>query len=168
MENVPVLRNVKTIYKHPFEFILCLLIVSLVSVTFAQVVSRYVLQTSLAWSEELARFLLLWLGSLTAAYAFKTKAHFALRFVVARFSERLQKATYTAVVVILTVFLGVFIYQAFQYTLSVRNQIAPGTQMSMSIPYSSALFGGILMLYHVIRNWWTELFRPSAAEPEQK
>ena len=35
----------------PLEATLCLILVSIVAVTFAQVVSRYVLQASLPWSE---------------------------------------------------------------------------------------------------------------------
>jgi hypothetical protein len=26
----------------------------------------------------------------------------------------------------------------------------------MAIPYSSALAGSVLMLYYVVKNWWTE------------
>ena len=49
----------------------------------------------------------------------------------------------------------VFAWESAKFTLAVRDQIAPGTRMSMAIPYSSALVGSVLMLYYVIKNWWT-------------
>ena len=59
----------------PLELILCSLLVSIVIITFVQVLFRYVFQFSLAWTEELARYIFLWLAALSIAYAFKTKAH---------------------------------------------------------------------------------------------
>ena len=64
-----------------------MILVAIVGVTFTQVLFRYVFQLSLAWSEELARYLFLWLAFLASAYAFKTRSHFALRFLVDRFGN---------------------------------------------------------------------------------
>lgn len=144
------------IKKNPLEVVLCVVLVAIVAVTFSQVLFRYVFRTSLDWSEELARFLFLWLAALSSAYAFKTKSHFALRFVVNRFGPSLRTAVNDLVVLSVSIFLVVFTYQGVIYTLSVTNQTAPGTQMSMAIPYSSAVVGGALMLYYVLRNWWSE------------
>ena len=144
------------IKKNPLEVVLCLVLVAIVAVTFSQVLFRYVFRTSLDWSEELARFLFMWLAALSSAYAFKTKSHFALRFVVDRFGPRLQNLVKDLVVLSVSIFLVVFTYQGIVYTLSVTNQIAPGTQMSMAVPYSSAVVGGALMLYYMVRNWWSE------------
>ena len=161
MENVPSFRDIKTVLKYPLEIILCFLIVALVGVIFIQVLFRYVFELSLAWSEEIARFLLMWLGALSAAYAFKTRSHFALRFVVSRFSNKIQQTVSTIVVLVLVIFLGIFVYQAYNYMMSGMNQISPGTRIPMTVPFSSAFAGGILMLYYVVSNWWTETFRSS-------
>lgn len=139
------------------EWTLCVLLVGIVGTTFLQVVSRYLLQTSLAWTEELARFAFIWLASLGAAYAFKTRSHFLLRFVVDRFSARSQQRIATAVALMVSVFLVVFIWQAVLYTQSVSSQIAPGTGLSKAVPASAAVVGGILMLHYVVRNWRREI-----------
>ncbi len=149
--------------RQPLEAALCAILVTIVAITFAQVVFRYVLQLSLTWSEELARFLLLWLASLSAAYAFKLRSHFALTFVVDWFAPKTQRYLRSLATFIVAGFLLIFIRQSFSFTLAVRDQIAPGTQMSMAIPYSSALVGSVLMLYYVVKNWWDD-FRGTAAE----
>ena len=147
----------RTLVKYPLELAVSSILVALVTVTFSQVVFRYLLQAPLAWSEELARFLLMWMASLSAAYAFKTRSHFALHFVVDRFKPSVQRAIGTFVTLLVAIFLAVFAYQSLKFTLEVRNMSAPATQMSLAVPYSSALVGSVLMLYYVILNWWQDM-----------
>ena len=147
----------RTLVKYPLEIAVSTILVALVTVTFAQVVFRYLLQAPLAWSEELARFLLMWLASLSAAYAFKTRSHFALRFVVDRFNPAVQRAIATLVTFAMAVFLVVFAYQSLWFTWEVRDMSAAATQISMAVPYSSAFVGSVLMLYFVIGNWWQDM-----------
>jgi TRAP-type C4-dicarboxylate transport system permease small subunit len=146
----------RILVKYPLEIAVSTILVALVAVTFSQVVFRYLLQAPLSWSEELARFLLMWLASLSAAYAFKTRSHFALRFVVDRFSPSVQRAIGTLVMLLVASFLAVFAFQSLKFTIEVRNMSAPATQMSMAVPYSSALVGSVLMLYYVVANWWDD------------
>jgi TRAP-type C4-dicarboxylate transport system permease small subunit len=151
----------RTIAKYPLEIAVSTVLVALVTVTFSQVVFRYLLQAPLAWSEELARFLLMWMASLSAAYAFKTRSHFALRFVVDRFNPAAQRIVATIVTVLVAAFLAVFAYQSLRFAIEVRDMEAAATQMSMAIPYSSAFVGSVLMLYYVVRNWWQDRTLPA-------
>jgi len=142
--------------KKYLETILCVLLVFIVGVSFIQVLFRYLLHLSLAWSEELARYLFLWLAALTSAYAFKTKSHFALRFLLNKLGARGKRILDTFVTGLVAIFLLLFIWKAIEYTVSVANQTSPSMQLSMAVPYSSAVVGGILMLYYLLKNWWAE------------
>lgn len=133
------------------------LLVALVVVTFAQVVFRYVLHAPLAWSEELARFLLMWLASLSAAYAFKRNSHFALRVLVDRCSKRVRQGIGLFATLGVASFLLIFALQSLRFTLEVRGMSAPATQMSMSIPYASVFVGAVLMLYYVVAEGWRQI-----------
>ncbi len=155
----------RTLVKYPLEIAVSTILVALVTVTFSQVVFRYLLQAPLSWSEELARFLLMWMASLSAAYAFKTRSHFALRFVVDRFSPAVQQIVAAVVTLLVATFLTVFAYQSLRFAIEVRDMEAAATQMSMAVPYSSAFVGSTLMLYYVLRNWWQD--RTEATEVEQ-
>jgi len=137
----------------PLEASLIILLIAIVVVTFIQVLFRYFLHFSLGWTE----VLLLWLASLACAYGFKTKSHFVLKFFVNIFPPLPQKIIKTLVTFGLSLFMGLFIWKALEYTLRVANQTAPSTRVSMAIPYSSAAVGGILMLYYILRNWWIEI-----------
>ena len=84
------LRAMLRALRHPLETVVCGLLIAMTFVVFSQVVARYIFEAPLSWSEELARFLLMWLSMLSAAYAFKTKSHFALRIVVGKLSQSAQ------------------------------------------------------------------------------
>lgn len=164
MTKDPNAQTSKPLWKQPLEFSLCAILVGIVGVTFIQVLFRYIFKLSLAWSEELARYLFLWLAALASAYAFKTKSHFALRFLVKRFGKGLQRATGTFVSCVVSGFLVIFVWKATEFTLSMAKQVAPSTQMSMAVPYSSAVVGGVLMLFYVLRNWWSDIREKDKAD----
>ncbi len=159
------INDIRTLLRHPLELVLCLLLVAIVAITFTQVLFRYVFQLSLAWTEELARYLFMWLAALAIGYAFKTKSHFALRFLVDRFNQQKQRIIANIVTLLMSVFLLLFIWKAIEYTLSVSGQIGPGTGLSMSIPFSSSIFGGMLMLYYVVKNWLEDMRSNSGQKP---
>jgi TRAP-type C4-dicarboxylate transport system permease small subunit len=57
---------------------LIILMVALVSAVSWQVISRYGFVSPSSWTEEVARFLLIWIGVLGAAWAFRTGVHLGL------------------------------------------------------------------------------------------
>ena len=56
-----------------------------------QIVSRYVLSDPSQWTEELARFLLIWIGLLGGAYAYHVKMHLGLDLLSNKLSGARQK-----------------------------------------------------------------------------
>lgn len=74
-----------------------LMVGMVVSVTW-QVLSRYLFVVPAAWTEELARFLLIWIGTLGAAYAYRNGSHLGLDLLPAGLEgasrERLIRLTH--------------------------------------------------------------------------
>lgn len=161
MRSIPVASYARMLIRYSLEGTLCVLLVAMVIVTFAQVVSRYVLHISLSWSEEVARFLLMWLAMLGAAYGFKTKSHFAMALVVNRFGERLRRILGLLVTLVIAAFMALFVVLTLQLIFfAMIDQTAPATQISMALPYAAGPVGGILMIYYILRTGWTEFRRP--------
>lgn len=73
------------------EYFAAFLLLSMVAVVFANVFCRFVLNASIAWSEEVARFLFLWIVFLGSFFAFVTNEHLGLDLVVNAVSERTAK-----------------------------------------------------------------------------
>ena len=63
------------------RFLLVAAVAMLVVSVAWQVFSRYLLTDPSPWTEELARFLLIWVGMLGASYAFREKAHLGLELL---------------------------------------------------------------------------------------
>ena len=76
---------------------LILAMASILLVVVWQVVSRYVLQDPASVTEELSRFLLIWIGILGAAYAYRHNAHLGFDMLVNRQSELTRKLIYTLI-----------------------------------------------------------------------
>lgn len=64
-----------------------LMVAMVVSVTW-QVLSRYLFVVPAAWTEELARFLLIWIGMLGAAFAYRSGSHLGLDILPAKLQGR--------------------------------------------------------------------------------
>lgn len=64
------------------EKLLMLMMLGIVVTVSWQVFSRFILQSPSSYTEELSRYLLIWIGILGAAYAYKTKAHLGLELFV--------------------------------------------------------------------------------------
>lgn len=113
-----------------------------------QVLSRFVLRDPSSVSEELARFLLIWIGMLGAAYAYRKYAHLGLDIVTARLegskkilAERFSDIVSLAFAAIIMVFGGLKIVLL---TLEL-NQISPALEVKIGYVYSIIPISGLLI-----------------------
>ena len=140
--------------RSPLELCICVILVILTLTVFSQVIARYIFQAPLSWSEELARFLLMWLSMLSAAYAFKVKSHFALKILVNRISAKSQFMVSISVHLIVTAFFIVLTYFGLVFLKGVSGHTAPALQIPMEIPYSSIVVGSLLIVFQSMKSTW--------------
>ena len=101
----------------------------MVVVVAAQVFCRYVLNHSLFWSEELARYLLVWLTFLGATVAYHRRAHPSIDMLQARVGPRAARAMTIAGYLAALFFFGVLTVYGLQFAHFVRAQISPALQI---------------------------------------
>lgn len=70
--------NFMAILDRTLRLALALLMTAMVGSVVWQVLSRYLFVVPAAWTEELARFLLIWIGMLGAAYAYRQGSHLGI------------------------------------------------------------------------------------------
>jgi len=75
------------------SYLLSTLMAAMVVVITWQVISRYLLQAPSTWTEEVARYLLIWIGMFGSAYVFSIKMHLGIDLLV----NRLTGSSATAV-----------------------------------------------------------------------
>jgi TRAP-type C4-dicarboxylate transport system permease small subunit len=141
----------KKTFDNLIEGICAVLMVALVVVVFIQVFNRFVLQTPLAWSEDLAMLLFQWVVFVGAALGVKRMRHFGIELVVRQFSEGWRHR-----IELLTplVMLGVAMVMIVQgYTLLMLN--VNRTFATMDLSYTWAFLpiplGGLHIIIYLIQ-----------------
>jgi len=113
---------------------------------FLQIVSRFIFNFPLSWSEELARYLTVWMVFLGAGIAVRNNKLIKLDALVSRMSHRQQLIfLYTAAAVSL-VFYIVVIAKSFDLIKVVQIQKSPAMSLPMSVPYLAIPVGSFFML----------------------
>lgn len=78
--------------------IACAVLLSFMTIlVLIQVFSRYVLNSPVAFTEELVRYSLIWTGFIGAAYAFSTREHMSLTLVRDKFTGKAHTALLVAI-----------------------------------------------------------------------
>lgn len=116
----------------------------------AQVFSRYVLNHSLFWSEELARYLLVWLTFLGSSVAYYRKVHPGIDIIYCRLPAPARKTAVIVVHLVSMLLFGVMIFYGIKFAYFVRVQISPALYLPKWIIYCIIPFSGLILTLHSI------------------
>jgi TRAP-type C4-dicarboxylate transport system permease small subunit len=128
-----------------------ILLVAMSGILFLQVIYRYVLLLPLPWSEEAARFCLVWFAMLSSCIAGQQGAHFSIRWCL-RWLSPLWREMARMLVLALSIMVFVFVtYTGFLYLAVVKDLVATATQISMFWVYLAIPVGcGSLVLIQTL------------------
>jgi TRAP-type C4-dicarboxylate transport system permease small subunit len=120
-----------------------LILVVLLAVVGVQIFARYVLNHSLYWSEELARYLFIYLVFLGAAVALRRDGHIRVSFLVERLPAGWQRTTAVLVDLVILVFAGTVLWQsvrlaAMVWTVPTAAMLIPWTFVYLGISLGMA------------------------------
>lgn len=130
-------------------FFCALCMMGLTIVVLLQVISRH-LQISLTWSDELARFLLIWLTFSGAALAIDYKMHLSVNFLVDLAAEAVQKYIKYFAYTVIIFFQMILVIFGFKLSLISIDNLSPTMQWSMGLVYLVIPVTAIISIYLVI------------------
>lgn len=116
----------------------------------AQVFLRYVVKASLPWSEELARYLMVWIGLMGASLAMHEGRHVGVTLLVDRLRGGVQKAVTGIALVAVLWFLWLMISQGAVLLQNIWQQRSPALNLPMVIPYAAIPLGATFMAVQVL------------------
>jgi TRAP-type C4-dicarboxylate transport system permease small subunit len=120
-----------------------------------QVVSRYLLKDPSSVTEELARFLLIWVGMLGAVYAYRTNSHLGLNIVLDKMSDKPRKITLVFIQLLVIGFSGLVLVfggsELVELTLELK-QISAALSINMGVVYAVLPISGCLLILYSIAN----------------
>jgi len=123
------------------------LTVALVSMA-AQVVWRYVLGDSLVWSEEVARYALIWSSMIGAAVAYRQGGHVAITNLVERLPPALRVAVARLVHLLVLGFAVLIAWSGWLLAMRnfARHQLSAALQIEIAWIYLAIPAAGLLMI----------------------
>lgn len=136
-----------------FEEYFCVWSMAIMTILiFIQVVMRYVFSNSLSWSEEMARFIFLWLSWIGASYAVKEREHFRVEMFVNMIKGRARIYSEYIVLVVWFLFCFVLVWYGTKLILFLQDtgQVSAAMQIPMTLPYASVPVGCALMCIRLV------------------
>jgi TRAP-type C4-dicarboxylate transport system permease small subunit len=115
-----------------------------------QVFLRYVVKASLPWSEELARYLMVWIGLMGASLAVHEGRHVGVSLLVDRTRGVLRKAVTCIAMCGVLWFLWLMLSEGVRLVLNIWYQRSPAMNIPMVIPYAAIPLGAIFMMVQVL------------------
>jgi C4-dicarboxylate transporter DctQ subunit len=112
---------------------------------FAEVISRYVLLKSLGWTEEILRYLNVWIILLGASIAVKRNAHLSVNFFLRFFRPEQSRRITQGVNIAILIFLAIFIFLGTKKTIRNIDQQILAFPISIAWFYLAIPVGSLLM-----------------------
>ncbi|BBD09163.1 TRAP transporter small permease [Desulfovibrio ferrophilus] len=159
------LRAVNTFFNKYLSMLIAVAFSMMTLLIFAQVVCRYVFQDPLSWSEELARYIFIWLTFCGASVAFYENTHIKVSYFIERIGNpRLQAGMFLIADALCLWFLWVFVTDGVVVASRVLSLGQVSSSMGfipvgivyLAVPIGS-LFMALNVLYHALMHVQTIL-----------
>ncbi len=118
-----------------------------------QVITRYLVGTPSSFTDELARYLMIWLGLLGAAYVSGKNLHVAIDILPSKTSLPVQRRIKFFVNIVLIIFaLAALVIGGFRlvYISYILGQKSPALQIPLALVYLVIPISGLLIIYYKI------------------
>ena len=135
------------------EYVLMTMLAFSTILIFLQVVMRYVFGNSLAWSEELARYMYVWQTWVASSYAVKRGRHLRITSLVDMASRKRRVVIEIGVLIIWLVFSVFLCYLSVSLCRKIfdQGQVSSAMGLPMWIAYMAVPSGTVLMSFRLVQ-----------------
>ena len=141
----------KKAFDNLIEGACAILMVALAVLVFIQVFNRFVLQTPLAWSEDLAMLLYQWVVFVGAALGVKRMRHFGIELVVRQLPDRWRHRIELVSPLVMLVVAVVMIVQGWTMLGFNRNRTFATMDLSYTWAFLPIPLSGVLIIVYLIQ-----------------
>ncbi|MBT2771968.1 TRAP transporter small permease [Halomonas sp. ISL-60] len=140
---------------------------ALIGVITLQIVSR-VFFSAVGWTEEVARFLLVWITFLAGTLAFQRGRHIAVTFVVDALPGRLRQIAKLAALLIVLAFMIALIVIGYRYMQVQSFQKSASLRLSMTYVYAVMPICAAIMAWYSLVDIVELLINGETAQPQEE
>ena len=124
------------------EVILEVLVAGMVLGCCWQVITRFLLHNPSKYTEELLRYMLIWLTMMGVPYAYGKNSHLAINLIVKKFKPKNEIIAQIAIDAFIMIVGGIMV------TANAAGQLSPAMQIPMQIYYVCVPVCGVLMVIY--------------------
>jgi C4-dicarboxylate transporter, DctQ subunit len=117
-----------------------------------QIFFRFIVYKPVPWSEEAARYLMVWMGMLGSVLALRRGRHIGVTALVERLPPALGRVVTRLVYLVMIGFLGIIVWEGFHLAVFNISQRSAAMEISMSIPYMAIPVGAAMMVVDLVAN----------------
>jgi TRAP-type C4-dicarboxylate transport system permease small subunit len=140
---------------HPEDWLAFVIFWSLAFIVFLQFFTRYVLNDSLSWTEEIARYGLMWVVFIGGAMVTRRNTHIAVELLANVMKPGPLRAALLAFVdFVKLAFIGLLAFVSWTITERMHFQRMTVFDLPMSYVYAGVAFGCFLMFARQTQNVW--------------
>lgn len=149
----------KFLDEHAEEALMVLLLALMSMLIGAQVFMRYVMDNSLAWSEELARYCFIWATYLGVSYAVKRNAHICVEAATARLPAAARPWFIILAHMLFIVFAAMVVREGYALTVKIFSfgQTSSALGLPMGWIYLAPTVGFALVIFRLLQSIVVEL-----------
>jgi TRAP-type transport system small permease protein len=140
------------------EVLMGLMLGSMIVLVFMNVVLRYFFNSGITWSEEMARYLFVWLIFIGAIGAMRDNAHLGVDTIMKRLSPVVQKIAYIVGQTLMLVIMVLLAKGSFDLTILNMNSKASATNLPLSFIYGIGIVTSVCIVINIGANIFKALF----------
>ncbi|MBP2672295.1 MAG: TRAP-type C4-dicarboxylate transport system, small permease component [candidate division NC10 bacterium] len=148
--------------------VLALILGVMTILVFASVVLRYVMNSPVTWSEELASLLFAWITFVGAFVGFRSRSHIAIDTLVVFLPRTARRAIGRMADVVVLCVLGLFVWQGVRLCVTTWGLEFPAMEISRGYLYLSLPLGASLMIVAVVEHWRDARRTPGADDASRE
>jgi len=122
----------------------------MVLVVLVGTISRYVFNNPLLWTEEAARYLMIWMALVGASITLKRREHVGIEFLISKFRPVIRLIIKLITDVFILYFLYILTKEGYIMALEAKGQLSPALRISMFWPLLSVPVMGIFTAVQLI------------------
>lgn len=135
--------------------LLVLLIPCMLFLGLLQIISRFVIQRPITWSEAMLTYMFVWTSFIGASLAVHEKAHFGVELLVNKLPAALSRKLEILVSLLIFAFAGLIFYKGVYLVFANRDQLMPALPYAMSWPYLILPISSVFIAVHALYDFYT-------------
>ncbi|RCS69962.1 TRAP-type transport system, small permease component, predicted N-acetylneuraminate transporter [Vibrio casei] len=147
------LRKLRSYLDKSILIFCSLALIALVATVTWQVFSRYILNDPSSFTDELSRYLMIWLGLLGASYLFGKRGHLAITLLSDNIPAKMNIALQIFISLLTLSFASLAMLKGGSALIGrTMQQFSPALQVPMAYVYFILPLSGVLIVFYLILN----------------